>query len=95
METFEVAHLNIQAVNVVIIFLNSHFDSMLPDQQHGAHLRLQLAAGAAGLAGNVVPVWLDPFGRMKFIAPQNQHPFFTSVNYEQLRGNVNRTLSCN
>jgi hypothetical protein len=95
METFEVAHLNIQAVNVVIIFLDRHFDSMLPDQQHGAHRRLELAARAAGLTGNVVPVWLDAFGRMKFIAPQNQHPFFTSVSYEQLHGNVNRTLSCN
>jgi hypothetical protein len=95
METFHVAHLNIQNVNLVIIFLNSQFDSISADQQHAAHRRLQMAATSAGLAGNVVPVWLDPFGNMKFIAPRQQHPFFTSVSYEQLYMSVNRTLTCN
>ena len=93
METFQVAHLNVQNVNLAVIFLSTAFDSKPPKEQHAIHLALQVAATNAGLAGNVVPVWLDPFGRTKFIAPQNQHPFFKSVSYEQLATEVNRTLT--
>ncbi|MCE5306076.1 MAG: hypothetical protein LLG20_00380 [Acidobacteriales bacterium] len=94
METFQVAHLNIQNVNLVVIFLNTAFDSKSPQEQQTIHMTLQAAATSAGLAGNVVPVWLDPFGRTKFIAPPQQHPFFRSASYEQLYAQVNRTLTC-
>jgi hypothetical protein len=93
METFEVAHLNVQNVNLIVIFLNTSFDSKLPQEQHAIHLALQSAATNAGLAGNVVPVWHDPFGRTKFIAPENQRPFFQSASYEQLATQINRTLT--
>lgn len=95
MESFQVAHLNIQNVNVIVIFLDTVFDSKPSHVQHAVHLRLQAAASEAGLAGNVVPVWLDQFGRTKFIAPQQQHPFFQSVSHEQLYAQVNHTLTCN
>lgn len=93
METFEVAHLNVQNVNVIVIFLNTTFDSKPAAEQHGIHVILQAAARNAGLAGNVVPVWRDPFGRTKFIAPENQHPFFKTVSYEQLALQINRELT--
>jgi hypothetical protein len=93
METLEVAHLNIQNVNVIIIFLNTAFDSKAPQAQHAIHMQLQAAAASAGLAGNVVPVWQDSFGRTKFIAPPQQHPFFKTASYEQLAMQINRTLT--
>ncbi len=93
METFEVAHLNIQNVNLIIIFLNTAFDSKRPEEQHGIHLQLQAAATSTGLAGNVVPVWRDSFGQTKFIAPPQQHPFFKTARYEQLALQINRTLT--
>lgn len=93
METFQVAHLNEQNVNLVVIFLNTTFDTKPPEEQHRIHLALQAGATQAGLAGNVVPVWRDAFGRTKFIAPRQQHPFFRSVSYEQLAANINRTLT--
>jgi hypothetical protein len=93
METFEVAHLNVQNVNLVVIFLNTTFDSKPDHDQQAIHSALQVAARQAGLAGNVVPVWRDPFGRTKFIAPENQHPFFESVSYEQLAVQINRKLT--
>jgi len=93
METFEVAHLNVQNVNLIIVFLNTAFDSKAPREQQAIHSALQAAATSAGLAGNVVPVWRDPFGRTKFIAPQNQHAFFGGVSYEQLALQINRTLT--
>lgn len=93
METFQIAHLNIQQVNIIVVFLDSSFDRQVPLEQNAAHLRLQAAASSAGLAGNVVPVWLDQFGQTKFIAPPQQHPFFKSVSLEQLAVQINRTLT--
>jgi hypothetical protein len=64
-----VAHLNIQDVNVVIVFPGETFDHKPEPEKHeiGSAFQ-QLCARGAGIAGIVVPVWLDSFGRMKFIA---------------------------
>ena len=95
MEQFPVAHLNVQNVNLIIIFLNPKFDMMPPTAQHAFHNRLQIAASTAGLAGNVVPVWQDAHAQTKFLAPPQQHPFFRSTSYETLYFHVNRTLTIN
>lgn len=95
MEQFPVAHLNLQNVNVIIIFLNRKFDTMPPTDQHAVQNRLQIAASTAGLAGNVVPVWQDAHARTRFLAPPQQHPFFQSTSYDALYAHVNRTLTIN
>lgn len=95
MEQFPVAHLNVQNVNVIIIFLSQKFDRMTPADQHAVHRQLQTAATNAGLAGNVVPNWQDAFAHTKFIAPPQQHPFFRSASYDALYAHVNRTLTIN
>ena len=95
MEQFSVAHLNVQNVNVIVIFLNQKFDRMTRADQDAVHRQLQAAATSAGLAGNVVPVWQDAFATTKFIAPLHQHPFFRSTSYEALYAHVNRTLTIN
>ena len=98
METFNIAHLNLPGsqgpVNVIIVFLDTSFDHKTAQQQHQIQLSLQACATAAGLAGNVVPVWLDASGHTKFIAPQQQHPFFKSMSYQQLSSQANKTLTC-
>ena len=38
METFQVAHLNEQNVNLVVIFLNTAFDNQSPQEQRRIHL---------------------------------------------------------
>jgi hypothetical protein len=74
-------------VRVVVVFL-----ALRPSAElYGA---LQRSAQQAGLAGNVVAVWPDEFGRTRFIAPQQQHAFFQAVSYDQLRAQVNTTLAC-
>jgi len=94
METFQVAHLNIQSVNVIVVFLASAFEHKSPQDQRTIHAALQVSATSAGLAGNVVLVWLDQYGRTKFIAPPQQHPFFRTATYQQLYMQINRTLTC-
>lgn len=95
MEQFPVAHLNVQNVNVIVIFLTQKFDRMTHSDQHAVHRQLQTAATSAGLAGNVVPIWQDAFHQTKFIAPPQQHPFFRSTSYSALFAQVNRTLTIN
>jgi hypothetical protein len=67
MADFPVAHLKIQNVNVVVVFLSESFEHKPQAEKLEISGGLQICARAAGLAGNVVPVWLDAFGRMKFV----------------------------
>jgi len=86
-ETFDVAHLDILDVRVVVVFV-----ALRPiTELYGT---LQRSAQQAGLAGNVVAVWPDEFGRTRFLAPPEQHAFFQAVSYHQLRAQINTTLVC-
>jgi hypothetical protein len=98
METFNVAHLNLPGpqgpVDVVIVFLSEAFDRKPEPEKHRIRRALGLCAGSANFAGNVVPVWVDASGRTKFIAPQQQHAFFSGVSYQQLYAQANKTMTC-
>jgi hypothetical protein len=86
--------MKVQGVDLIIVFVNPNLGDRPASEQQYVVNSLQLCARAAGLAGNVIPVWQDNFGRLNFIAPPNQHPFFKSVTFQYLYGHVNRTLSC-
>ena len=86
-ETFDVAHVDILDVRVVVAFVALRPTAELYDT-------LQRSARQAGLAGNVVAVWPDEFGRTRFLAPAEQHAFFQVVSYDQLRAQINTTLVC-
>ena len=92
MPRYDLAHVNQQGVDLIIIPLDSSFGSRSQDEQQQIICELQLHASSAGLKGTVVPVW-DSFGRMAFIAPQNWHPFFQSINLQFVRANINRYVS--
>jgi hypothetical protein len=93
-EQFQVAHINVQGVNVVVVFVNPGLGLRPRIEQQQVLDALQSCASAAGLAGNVVLVWRDNAGLMNFIAPPNQHAFFRSVTFESLYGQINKTLRC-
>ena len=86
-ETFDVAHLDISDVRVVVVFV-----ALRPSAD--LYHTLQRSAQQAGLAGNVIAVWPDEFGRTRFLAPPEQHAFFQAVTYDQLRAQINTTLVC-
>jgi hypothetical protein len=54
---------------------------------------LRARAAAAGLAGNVIPVWDAGQGRMKYLAPQGLHPLFQDLDLPRVLNLVNRELS--
>ena len=94
MANFDVAHLRIQSVDVVIVFLNQAFDHKSQQEQNEVSNAFQICSQQAGLAGNVVLVWTDSLGQFKFLAPSNQHAFFRTADYRQLYGQVNKRLTC-
>ena len=54
---------------------------------------LERSAQLAGLAGQLVAVWPDEIGRTRFLAPREIHAFFRLAGYDQLRAQINTTLS--
>jgi hypothetical protein len=94
METFEVAHIRHQGVDLIIIPLKAPFGRKPKSEQEAIVSHLQACATSAGLAGTVVPVWDAGGGRMGFLAPQNWHQFFRSINLSFVATNINRKLTC-
>jgi hypothetical protein len=92
MPRFKVAHVKEQGVDLIIIPLESSFGYKPESDQQKIIADLQLHSRGAGLAGTVVPVWDSGGGRMSFIAPQNWHSFFASINLAWIWANVNREI---
>ncbi|HTV58026.1 MAG TPA: hypothetical protein VMJ93_04060 [Verrucomicrobiae bacterium] len=92
MPRYKVAHVKEQGVDLIIVPLDAHYGLEAQNQQEEIRDHLQLRANAAGLVGTVVPVWKDAFGTMLFLAPPNWHPFFKSLTYEQVIGNLNKEI---
>lgn len=92
MPSLDIAHLRQQGVDMIIVPLDHTFDNKSPQERASAIREIQYHAHEANLAGTVVPVW-DNGGRMAFIAPNAWHPFFRSLNVQDIRRNINKTLS--
>jgi hypothetical protein len=85
--SFEIAHVNIEDVKLVIVFLDEAMDLT-------AYEALGLATAKAGLEGEVVAVWPDEYGRTRFFARRERQAFFRIADYDQLRAQINGTLRC-
>jgi hypothetical protein len=94
MASFDVAHLHEQGQDMVIVPLESAFGHKSQTDQQKVIAALQLCARSAGLAGTVVPVWDDGFGRMAFIAPRPWHSFFQGLSLALVGANINKRLTC-
>ena len=94
MASFDVAHIREQGVDLIIVSLERSFNSKSPPDQKQITAELQACATSAGLAGTVVPVWDDGFGQMMFLAPNNFHPYFRSINLAFVAANINKRITC-
>jgi hypothetical protein len=83
MPTYQVAHINEQGVDLIIIPLDSSFGNQTQAHRSAEIAEFQSRARMAGLRGIVVPVWLDG-QEMKFIAPPGLWPFFQGVQYQEI-----------
>ena len=92
MPRFKVAHIREQGVDLIIVPLESAFGFKGASEQRAAVAELQVRAGAAGLAGTVVPVWDGGGGRMSFMAPQGWHPFFQGLSLPDVGAMINKEI---
>lgn len=92
MPSVQVAHIREQGIDLIIVPLADAFDYQTDEQRSQEVSELQLRATAAGLRGTVVPVWRSG-GSMKFIAPQNWHPYFRGLSLPAVRASLNREIS--
>lgn len=93
MPNLKVAHLRQQGVDLIIAPLDPGFGRKTRQDQQEIVGEIQVRSRSAGLAGTVVPVWDNGGGRMAFIAPNNWHPFFSSLNLRAVWANVNTEIS--
>jgi hypothetical protein len=93
MPNYKIAHLREQGQDMIIIPLDNSFEDKTEKDQKATIASLQIRAQQAGLAGIVVPVWEGNGGRMKFIAPQQWHPYFESLSLAFVQMNLNKQLS--
>jgi len=91
MPTYQIAHINQQGTDLIIVPLQSSFGSRTSTDQQAIVADLQAHASNAGLRGTVVPVW-ESSGRMCFLAPTPWHPFFKSITWMWVTMNLNRKL---
>jgi len=89
---FAIATLNVQDVNVIVVFPDGSLEATSEEQRQELYWNLQSSAASAGLAGNIVLVWQERSGGTKFIAPPEQHAFFRVMKYDQLRAQINGVL---
>jgi hypothetical protein len=89
MQEFNVAHINEQGVDLIIVFLDQKVAGFSPAQLEEIAERLTVCARSVNWRGFVALVW--PGG---FWAQKNQHAFFASAPYNLLASQVNKTLTC-
>jgi hypothetical protein len=93
MPTFQVAHLQRDGQDVIIVPVDRSFGKRSPSEQARIQEAFQRSAAAADIAGVVVPVWEDATGRMAFRAPPPWHDFFKSIDMVYVATALNRNLS--
>ncbi len=90
---FDVAHLREQGQDMIIFPMDSSIDYKSDRSKQEIMYALQLCASSARLAGTAVLIW-NSNGRTKFMAPQQWHGFFRSVDMLWVAKNINKKLTC-
>lgn len=93
MATFDVAHVNVQGEELIIVCVAPSVGSMSNSGQANLLTALQFAARSAGLRGNAVLAWQQGSGLGTY-GPRSYGPFLRSISPNFVAANINRTLTC-
>lgn len=92
-QTYEVAHIQEQGQDMVIIPVSSSFAHKSIQEQSEIEQSLQYCAANAGLRGTVCVVWTTG-SQFNFRAPKQWHAFFRTKDMNFVAANINRKLTC-
>jgi hypothetical protein len=93
MPTFQVAHLQHNGQDIIIVPVDRTFGKRSPAEQARIQEAFQRSAVCVEMNGVVVPVWEDAAGRMAFRAPPPWHAFLKSIDMVYVATALNRVLS--
>ena len=91
MPRFKVAHMRHKTDDLIVVQMEKGFGLKTSVEMGQTIAELETRAKAAGLAGEVIPVWVGG-GRLNFTAHQRWHQFFSGMSWDQVTNNVNRDL---
>jgi hypothetical protein len=91
--TFPTAHFIIYDIPVIAVLAEDAFDTEPPTERHRVYAAAKAELQRTHPAAEVVLIWRDVAGRTRFIAPVQQHRFFEVVKYDQLRAQVDGSIT--
>lgn len=92
-QKYNIAHVKERGQNMIIIPVDSSFNSYTEEEQKRQYSMFQICATKARLAGTVVLVW-EVGSRLGFLAPKEWHPFFRSISMDWVTLRKNTILTC-
>jgi len=93
MQVYDYAYMQRQNIDLIIVPVNSAFESRSSEEQHKVRERLESLATAHGMSGVVVPVWRGYSGRMKFLAPLSIQPVLRQIEWSQVAKSLSGKLA--
>ncbi len=89
MPRFEVACINEEGEDLIIVPLEPSFSKRTPKDREKAIDELQERANHAGLPGTVLAVWPGDDGALVYIAPRDWRQFCAGISYQWVLERVN------
>jgi len=93
MPTFQVACLQHDGLDMIIVPVDRSFGKRSATEQARIQEAFQRSAAAENLTGVVVPVWEGANGQMDFRAPATLRDFLKSIDMVYVATALNRNLS--
>ncbi len=93
MPTFNIATINVEGDDLILIILDPAFGAKSFEEQSSILMAFQQRALAQGYPGHVIPVWSSAAGKINFMAPRHLHPFFATVTPQYIADNFRKQLS--
>jgi hypothetical protein len=88
-QTFDVAHIQEQGVDLIVVFVDRNVQYMTDAERAQIQAGLAICARSAGLAGSIVLYWDGGF-----FCDRRFHAFFETTPPQALAASINRKLTC-
>lgn len=91
--THDVAHINVQGQDVILVMVQSSVGSMGSSRQREVLAYIQGCANHAGLAGAVALIWQNG-DRIDSFGPARWNGYLRGLTAHYVAANINGTLTC-
>jgi hypothetical protein len=93
MAIFDVAQINEQGVDLVLVPLHANFEFRSEQEKTAIVARLRSGASGVGLDGVVIPVWALRSGKMGYFVPDRFRALLRGLDLEFVADNINGEIN--